>query len=287
MNRRHLLSLVPAAALLGVARTATAKPLPAVALEPMGFTISVQMWTFKEFTAYEAVEKAALAGAKGVEVYAGQTLSAGDTGKTGPDMSADQIAKFLDHCKAHDITPVNFGVTPVAKDEAGARKVFEFAKKLGLYGITTESVEALDTLEKLAQEYDLKVCIHNHPVKPNYLPGDPRQVMELIKDRHANIGFCPDLGHLASSGLDIMEIMKLIAPRVHSFHLKDRADLTKKTRDLPLGQGQIPFAAALDEARKHKFAGNVSIEYEHNWKESLPEVAQCVGFLRGYAQARG
>jgi sugar phosphate isomerase/epimerase len=287
MNRRHLLSLVPAAALFGAARSASAKPLAAPALEPLGFTISVQLWTFKEFTAYEAVEKAALAGAKGVEIFAGQTLSAADAGKTGPDMSDDQIAKFLDHCKAHDITPVNFGVAPVAKDEAAARKVFEFAKKLGLYGITTESLESLDTLEKLAQEYDLKVCIHNHPVKPNYIPGDPRQVMELIKDRHANIGFCADLGHLASSGLNHMEIMKVIAPRVHSFHVKDRAELTKKSRDLPLGQGKIPFAAALDEARKYKFAGNVSVEYEYNWKESMPEVAQCVGFLRGYAQGRG
>jgi sugar phosphate isomerase/epimerase len=287
MNRRHLLSLLPAAAVLGVAQRATAKPIAAPAPEPLGFTISVQMWTFKEFTLYEAIELAAKAGAKGIEMFPTQVLSAEDPGKSGPEMSDAQIAKLLDHCKKHNITPVNFGVTPVAKDEAGARKVFEFAKKLGLYGITTESVESLDVLEKLAKEYDLKVCIHNHPVKPNYIPGDPRQVWELIKERHANVGFCPDLGHLASSGLDHVELIKLIAPRVHSFHVKDRLVLDKKDRDYPLGVGKIPFAACFDEARKHGFAGNVSVEYEINWKESLAEVAQCVGFLRGYCQARG
>lgn len=287
MNRRDLLSLIPAAAVLGVAQRAVAKPIAAPAPESLGLTIAVQMWTFKEFTLYEAIERTAKAGARAIEMFPGQTLSPTDPAKCGPDMSDAQIAALLEHCKTHGVTPVNFGVTPVAKDEAAARKVFDFARKLGMYGITTESVESLDTLEKLAKEYDLKVCIHNHPVKPNYIPGDPRQVWELIKDRHANIGYCTDLGHLASSGLNHLEIMKLIAPRVHAFHVKDRVALDKKDRDYPLGQGKIPFAAAIDAARKHGFAGNVSVEYEFNWKDSLAEVAQCVGFLRGYAQARG
>jgi hypothetical protein len=38
--------------------------------------------------------------------------------------------------------------------------------------------------------------------------------------------------------------------------------------------------------RKHGFAGNVSIEYEHNWETNLPEVAQCAGYLRAYSRMR-
>ena len=40
----------------------------------------------------------------------------------------------------------------------------------------------------------------------------------------------------------------------------------------------------LDEVRKRNFAGNVTIEYEYNWHCNLPEIAQCVGYLRAYAQ---
>jgi sugar phosphate isomerase/epimerase len=48
----------------------------------------------------------------------------------------------------------------------------------------------------------------------------------------------------------------------------------------------IDLPAILDEARRHGFAGNVSIEYEHNWENSVPDIAQCVGYLRAYAKLR-
>src|SRR5690606_20654818 len=192
---------------------------------------------------------------------------------------------LLDHAKNHHVTPVNFGVTGISKDEKEARKTFEFAKKMGLYGVTTESLDALDTLEKLAKEYDIKVCYHNHP-RPSHL-WNPDTIWDAIKDRHENIGYCADVGHWATSGLEPLEVIKKIAPRVHAFHMKDREAVGKATHDRPFGTGVIDNAAILDEVRKHGFAGNVSIEYEHNWDKSLPEVAQCVGYLRGYSKIKG
>ncbi len=44
------------------------------------------------------------------------------------------------------------------------------------------------------------------------------------------------------------------------------------------------MVAILDELKRQKFSGNISIEYEHNWDNSVPEIAQCVGFVRGYAK---
>ena len=58
---------------------------------------------------------------------------------------------------------MNYGVVGIPKDEAEARKVFEFAKTLGLRAVTTESVEAIDTIEKLVKEYDIMVGFHDHP----------------------------------------------------------------------------------------------------------------------------
>jgi sugar phosphate isomerase/epimerase len=190
----------------------------------------------------------------------------------------------LAHATMNGITPVNFGVTGISKDEAEARKTFEFAKKMGLYGVTTESLDAIDTLEKLAKQYDIKVCFHNHP-RPSAL-WNPDTISKAIEGRHANLGFCADLGHWATSGLEPLEVIKKIAPRVLAFHMKDRELVGKASHDRPFGTGVIDNAAILDEVRKHGFAGNVSIEYEHNWKKSLPEVAQCVGFLRGYSKMR-
>jgi sugar phosphate isomerase/epimerase len=283
MKRRSLLTMIPAASALLALRSKGA-PLPQAALTPAGFSIAVQCWSFKEFTLFEAIEMAAAAGTH-VEIFPGQTIG-GELGdlKITPDLPDDKLQAVIDHLKKNQVCAVNFGVTGISKDETEARKTFELAKKLGLYGVTTESLDALDTLEKLAKEYDVKVCFHNHP-KPTAL-WDPNKVWQAIEGRHENIGFCADIGHWATSGLDPLEVIKKIAPRVRSFHMKDRESIEKWSHDRPFGTGIIDNIAILDEVRKHGFAGNVTIEYEHNWKTNITEVAQCTGYLRAYSRIR-
>ena len=284
MKRRSLLTMFPAASAL-LAFRANGAPLPQPTVTEAGFAIAVQCWSFKEFTLFQAIEMAAAAGMGGVEVYKGQLLG-GDHGdvKFGPDLSDEKVQAVIDHLKKNNLVAVNFGVTDIPKEEAEARKTFELAKKLNLYGVTTESLDSIDTLEKLAKEYDIKVCFHNHP-KPTAL-WNPETVWKALEGRHENLGYCADLGHWASSGLDPLEVIKKVAPRVRSFHMKDRESIEAPSRDRPFGTGVIDNVAILDEVRKHGFAGNVTIEYEYNWKTNLPEVAQCVGYLRAYSKMR-
>lgn len=284
MKRRSLLTMVPAASAL-LALRSQGKPIEKTALTPAGFAISVQCWTFKEFTLWEAIEMAGAAGAGAVELFPGQKIGGplGDA-KLDPSLPDEALAQILEHAKKNGVAPVNYGVTGIDKKEEEARKTFEFAKKLGLYGITTESVDAIDTLEKLAKEYDLKISFHNHP-RPSGL-WNPDTVWKLVENRHENLGYCADVGHWATSGLDPLEVVKKIAPRIRSFHMKDREAVGKATHDSVFGTGVIDIPAILDIARQAGFAGNVSIEYEYNWKTSLPEVAQCVGYLRAYSKLK-
>ena len=277
--------MIPAATALLALRSKGA-PIPAEALTSAGFAISVQCWSFKQFTLFEAIGMAAQAGTH-VELFPGQKIGGplGDA-KFGPDLPDESLQVVIDKLKEHGVSAVNFGVTPIDKEEAEARKIFEMAKKLNLYGITTESIGSIDTLEKLAKEYDIKVCFHNHPKKPMYDLWNPEFVFNAVKDRHKNIGICADIGHWATSGLDPLEVIRKVAPRVLSFHMKDRETIEKWSHDRPFGTGVIDNIATLDEVRKHGFAGNVSIEYEHNWQTNLAEVAQCAGYLRAYSKMR-
>lgn len=283
MNRREILRLVPAA-LLGAATSGFGKALDPAILNKAGFTIAVQCWSFKLFSVFEAIEKAAAAGAHGVEIYAGQGLGEEFKGmKVGAGMPEAAFKAMVDHAAKHKIAIVNHGVLPIPANEAEARKIFEFAKSLGLYGLTTESIESLDTLEKLAIEYDMKVCFHNHP-KPTTL-WNPDTISKAIEGRDARIGFCADLGHWASSGLDPLDVIQKIAPRVHAFHMKDRTSISGRTPDAIFGKGIIDLKGILDEARKHGFKGNVTIEYENNWENNVPDITECVNFLKNYSSA--
>ena len=152
-----------------------------------GFAIGCQAWTFNQFSVMEAIDKTAAAGGKVIEFFPGQKLSPEQ-----PDLKFDQnatdeiIAAVQARLKKDGIRAVNYGVTGIPNNEAEARKIFEFAKKLELYGITTESVESIDVIEKLVKEFDIRVGFHDHPRQPNnpgYKMWDPNYVLSVVKNR--------------------------------------------------------------------------------------------------------
>lgn len=156
---------------------------------------------------------------------------------------------------------------------------------MGLYAVITESVESMDTIEKLVKEYDIHVGIHNHPRQPNhpsYRVWDPNYVLSVVKDRDPRIGSCADTGHWVRSGLKPVECLRILEGRVVSSHLKDLNQMGPEAHDVPYGTGVSDIPGILDELKRQGFAGNISVEDQYHWETSLPEVAQCIGFVRGY-----
>ncbi len=253
-----------------------------------GFAVGCQAWTFNRFSAFEAVEKTALAGGKVIEFYPGQRLRPDSDARWDHHAPDEVIAQMKEHLARHGVRPVNYGVVG-GRDEAEWRRIFEFAKKLDLYAITTEDVDKLDLLERLAREYDIRVGIHNHPRQPNnpnYRVWSPTNVLEMIRNRDPRIGAAADTGHWATSGIVPLDGLRLLAGRIVSVHLKDRTAIGRQTADVPYGAGVVEVAALLDELKRQGFAGNISIEYETKWENNVPDVAQCIGFCCGYASRR-
>jgi sugar phosphate isomerase/epimerase len=255
-----------------------------------GFAIGCQAWTWNRFSVYEAIEKTAAAGGKVIEFFPGQKLSPEEPDvKWDHNASAATIAKVKAQLEKYHIKAVNYGVVGIPKDEAGARKIFEFAKALGLRAVTTESDEAIDTIEKLVKEYDVMVAFHDHPKQPNnpsYRMWDPNYILSLVKDRDKRIGACADTGHWVRSGIKPVDALRILRGRVISSHLKDLNVFEPGGHDVPAGTGVSDVPAILKELRKQGFDGNISIEYEHNMANSMPEVAQSIGYLRGYCQGK-
>jgi sugar phosphate isomerase/epimerase len=255
-----------------------------------GFFIGCQAYTFNRFSVFEAIDKTVEAGGKVIEFYPGQKLSKEEPNvKWDHNASAETIQKVKAKLAASKITAVNYGVVDIPKDEAEARKIFEFAKNMGLYAITTESVGAIDTIEKLVKEYDIKVAFHDHPKQannPSYKMWDPNYVLSVIKDRDTRIGSGADTGHWVRSGLNPVECLRILKGRIISSHLKDLHEMGPGAHDVPYGTGVSDVPALLNELKAQGFAGNISIEYEYHWENSTPEVGQCIGFVRGYGMAK-
>lgn len=256
-----------------------------------GFFIGCQAYTFNRFTAFEAIEKTALAGGRVIEFYPGQKLSKEQSDKTvDHNAPAEVIESLKEKLAKHKLKAVNYGVVGIPKDEAEARKIFEFARTMGMRAVTTESVDAIDTIEKLVKEYDIMVGFHNHPRRaddPNYKVWDPKYILSIIEDRDERVGAAADTGHWLRSKLNPVECLQILEGRIISSHLKDLHEAGPRGHDVPFGTGVANIAEILEELREQDFKGNISIEYEYNWENSTPEVAQCIGFVRGYGTAQG
>ena len=75
-------------------------------------------------------------------------------------MTADQISKVKKALNERGITLVNFGVIGFENNEASMRKIFEFAKTMGIKTIVTEpAFDDYSPIDKLVKEYDIKVAI--------------------------------------------------------------------------------------------------------------------------------
>ena len=273
-----------AACVLAMTPSSFATPIPE-SCDTGGFAIGAQAWTFKEYSVMEAIDKTAAAGGKVIEFYPGQKFSPDQPDlKWDHNATDDMIAKVKARLQERGIRAVNYGVVSIPKDENEARKIFEFAKKLDLYGITTESVDAIDTIEKLVKEYDIRVGFHDHPRQPNnpdYKMWDPNYVLSVVKDRDSRIGSTADVGHWVRSGLNPVDCLKILDGRIISVHLKDLNEKSPDAHDVPDGTGVSDIPAILKELKRQNFVGNISIEYEYNWKDNVVDVAQCIGFVRG------
>ncbi|HXJ55093.1 MAG TPA: TIM barrel protein [Verrucomicrobiae bacterium] len=275
-----LVSLAPVLAL-----NTLAEPIPDQ-YKLNGFAIGSQAYTFNRFSVFEAIEKTAEAGGKVIEFYPGQKLTKEEP-KTAWDHRASEeiIRRVEEKLNQHAIKAVNYGVVGGA-DAAEWRQIFEFAKRLKLYAVTTEDVSKLDLIEPLVKEFDIRVGIHDHPRRidnPNYRVWDPHYILEVTKNRDPRIGACADTGHWQTSGLDPLYCIRVLKGRVISSHLKDKTEFGPG-HDVPYGTGVGRIGLVLDELKKQGFDGNISIEYEFNWMNSVPDVKQCIEFVRNHGR---
>lgn len=303
---KPVLPIVAFAALLSVS-SAFAGAIPDE-LKTGGFAIGCQAWSFNRFTVVEAIERTAQAGGKVMEFFPGQKLSPEEPGvkfghepvrettdaegkKKTEKLSAEETKAVWEKVKAklaeQKIQPLAYGVVGLSKNEADTRKVFEFAKYFGIRVINTESVDALETAEKLVKEYDIRIGVHNHPRRPdnpNYKVWDPNYILEVTKDRDPRIGACADTGHWVRSGLKPVECLRILKGRVQSSHLKDLHAPLPSGHDVPYGTGVSDVKGILDEFKAQGFEGPISVEYEYKWEDNVGDAKLCIDFVRAYGK---
>lgn len=246
--------------------------------------LAVMSYTFNRFTLFEAIEKTKQAGTDCIETFSWQKIS-GDHGelKFEPTLTADVRKAVKQKLADAGVKLVGYYFHEL-KDEATARPVFAFCQDMGIEYIVSEpDAKNLPMLDKLAQEFKVKVAVHNHPKDPNkpeYTYWNPENVMKAVDGCSSWIGCCADNGHWARSGLDPVECIRKYNGRLISLHFKDVDKMGADAHDVPYGTGVVDMKAMLGAIQKMKFSGVFAIEYEHNMENNQADVAQCIAFFQ-------
>ena len=248
--------------------------------EKLGWRLGCQAYSFKNFTLFEAIDKTASLGLKYIEAFPNQALSKDHSkikiDESLPAAARQDLKKKLNDC---GVKLVNYGVCNLSKKENDSRKVFDFAKDMGIETIVSEpSEDSLEMLDKLCAEYGINIAIHNHPKPSHY--WDPDIELKAFQGRSRRIGACADTGHWVRSGLNSLESLKKLDGRIVSLHFKDLTlQGPNAPHDVPWGTGVCDVKAMLTELKRQGVKGVFSIEYEYNWDNSLPEITQCVAYF--------
>lgn len=229
--------------------------------EFLGLKLSLQAWTAHHTNLWETIDIAQTVGIKYLELYPGQTTGGGIEEKFDHHSSVDVRTKVLARLTEAGIKPIAYGVVGLDKNEAGNRKVFEFAKAMGISVIVSEPAEdAFEVIQTLVKEFDIKVALHDHPKPSRY--WNPDHVLATVGTLDSRIGACADTGHWSRSELDPIEAITKLKGRIMSSHLKETDKIGKDARDVVYGTGASNVKGQLAAFKAVGFRGPLSLEYE-------------------------
>jgi L-ribulose-5-phosphate 3-epimerase len=290
MGRRHFVK----SGIILTAGLGLGKALPAIgatvklstpAMEKLGWQLSVQLYTYRRFPLFEALDKVAALGIRHIEPLTALKVD----GKrpevlANEDMPAD-VRKELKNKLAErgmflSSIFANFNGSPEQ-----ARRLFEFCKEMGTGTIVAEPpAAALDMIEKLCGEYRINVAFHNH-ARGQSPYWQPEQVLAACQNRTERMGACADAGQWARSGLDPVASLRKLKGRILSFHLKDIAKRDDpNSRNTVFGEGEGDFAKVLQELKRLGYRGLTTIDFEHDTPALQEDMARNVQFVEEQAK---
>jgi type 1 glutamine amidotransferase/sugar phosphate isomerase/epimerase len=282
MLRFYLAAIQFALGDLPAPTTPSARLSPAVrAQEKLGWRLGIEAYTFHKFTFFETIEKTAQLGLPYVGGLSFQKVSADIPKNFDPGLSDDELRQIRLKLESAGLRLLTYYIQDIPNDPAACRRLFEFGRKMGIETFMTEpKPEALDLIEKFADEYGINIALHNHDPKASPVYWNPENILRLCHGRSPRLGACGDLGYWVRSGVDPIRAARKLGQRLITVQVHDLDTRDANGADVPWGTGQSRLEQFFRELQRQKIRPTmIGLEYSRDWYESLPKVAQCIEFF--------
>jgi sugar phosphate isomerase/epimerase len=250
-------------------------PLPAAP-----FKLGIASYTFRNFPREKLIEN--------LKILKISTVNCKDIKDHLPFAAAEE-ATAVEAYKAAGIQIVGGGTVTFNKDDDDdIRAKFEYLKRAGITTVVAggPTPAILVRIEKFVKEYDIKFALHNHgPEDPTW--HSPLDVLKVVKNMDPRMGCCIDIGHCARAGVNPVDAIKQVGPRVFDLHAKDLANYQSRDSQVDVGDGILPIHGIFEALVSIKYKAYVDLEYEINAQDPMPGVIKSIAYMRGVLAGMG
>lgn len=179
---------------------------------------------------------------------------------------------------------VSIGVNGLAGDEAAERNMFEFLKTAGAKFMAVDFKPdavpgSFAVAEKLADEYDVRLAIHNHGGR--HWLGSAQALEWVFARTSQRVGLCLDTAWALHSHEDPIAMVERFGERLYGVHVKDFTfDSAGQHTDVVVGTGNLDLVELSDAMNAVGFDGYVVLEYEADVEDPVPALTRCVQAVR-------
>lgn len=237
--------------------------------------LSVQSYCFRSFTDIDEIASMTTAcGLTGIEVCNRHADF------TRPESFGGTAARF----RGDGIPVTSIGVNTLTGSREHDRPFFESAAAAGLalmsVNFKLDGVpECLATAESLAEEFDLKLGIHNHGGR--HWLGSRESLAWVFGRTGKRIGLCLDTAWALDAGENPVEMVRQFGERLYVLHLKDFVFAPSgESKDVVVGTGNLDLGRLDAALAEIGFNGVGVLEYEGDSENPVPALKECVVKIR-------
>jgi sugar phosphate isomerase/epimerase len=204
----------------------------------------------------------------------------------GPAASSVEARDLRNVLQSAGITPSAWGPIALGGADGDLHQLFTLAGELGVRNLTCMTqAEHLDTLEKLADEYQVRVAIHNNAPGSSF--SNISDVLTALANRGPNIGACLDAGNAIRASEDPARALRRLGTKVFGVHVKSVSSRDPDSEVVELGTGLLDTDSFFRALKEVKLVDDValSLEYLAAPDQPVPGARRSLDLLRAALSA--
>ena len=164
----------------------------------LGWKVGVRANAFRGLTFFEAAGKADELGLASIEGFSTQKLSPDIPKNLDYNLAPGEVRAVTDRLRALNLRMPAYFTATIGPDENASRKLFEFAKALGIETVVSgPAPESLTAIDQLANEFGINVALS----RDARAYRNPKSVLAAVEGRSKRIGAYADLDAWIAEGI--------------------------------------------------------------------------------------